>query len=114
MSASPPTQSEREPEDELWVDRYLMPAIREPTLLPLLLVFIGHIVAFLAPLLLFAIRDGSFGSQLGLLLIVFLTQGPVRFEFGRKRRPYPLSWILLATWVTSGLTAWACDHYKLL
>ena len=113
MSESPPSQSERESEGELWVDRYLMPAIREPSLMPLVLVFIGHFVAFLAPLLLFAIRDRSFPSQLGLLLLMFLSYGPVRFEFGRRRRPYPLSWILLATWVTSGLTAWACDHYKL-
>jgi hypothetical protein len=100
--------------DELWVDRYLLPAVREFTLFPLLLVVIGHVVAFIAPALLFALRDRSFGAMLALFAMGVLTVQCVRFEVARHGRPDILSGILLATWLASGAAAWACDHYHLL
>lgn len=100
--------------DELWIDRYLLPAIRESTLFPLLLVVIGHVVAFIAPALLFSLRDRSFGAMFALFAIGVLTVQCVRFEVGRHGRPDVLSAIIGATWVASGAAAWACDHYHLL
>ena len=73
--------------DELWVDRYLLPAVREFTLFPLLLVVIGHVVAFIAPALLFALRDRSFGAMLALFAMGVLTVQCVRFEVARHGRP---------------------------
>lgn len=99
---------------ELWIDRYVYPAVRESTLFPLLLVVIGHVVAFIAPALLFAVRDRSFASMIALFGITVLSVQCVRFEVARSGRPDVLSWILLATWLVSGATAWACDHYQLL
>ena len=72
---------------ELWIDRYLLPAIREFTLLPLLLVVIGVVVAFVAPALVFGVRDRSFGSMVSLAVIAFLTVQCIRFEVGRHGRP---------------------------
>lgn len=100
--------------EELWIDRYLLPALRESTLFPLLLVVIGHVVAFIAPALLFAVRDRSFGSMAALFAISVLTVQCIRFEVGRHGRLGVLSAILLSTWAVSGAAAWACDHYQLL
>ena len=58
---------------ELWIDRYLLPAIREFTLLPLLLVVMGVVVAFIAPALVFGVRDRSIGSMVSLAVIAFFT-----------------------------------------
>jgi hypothetical protein len=52
MPSSDESGSEREPTGELWVDRWILPAVRESTLFPLLLVVVGHVVAFIAPALL--------------------------------------------------------------
>ena len=41
MSRSGEPGDEREPHGELWVDRWILPALRELTLLPLLLVVVG-------------------------------------------------------------------------
>ena len=113
MLSSDEPGSEREPKGELWVDRWILPAVRESTLFPLLLVVIGHAVAFVAPALLFAVRDRQIGARLALLALAVLTFGCVRFEFRRHRRPDLLSAILLATWLASGVAAWACDRYGL-
>jgi hypothetical protein len=106
--------SNQAPADELWIDRYLLPAIRESTLFPLLLVVIGHVVAFIAPALLFAVRDRSFGAMLALVVIAFFTVQCIRFEVRRHGRPDVLSAIFVGTWLASAATAWACDHYHLL
>ena len=119
MSGSPNAEFDSDSRDEsangeLWIDRYLLPAIREFTLFPLLLVVIGHAVAFITPALLFAVRDRSFFSMVALFAIGALTVGCIRFEGGRHGRPDVLSAIVLATWLASGAAAWACDHYQLL
>lgn len=113
MASSDEPGSDREPKGELWVDRWILPAVRESTLFPLLLVVIGHVVAFVAPALLFAVRDRQIGARLAVLALAVLTFGCVRFEFRRHRRPDLLSAILLATWLASGAAAWACDRYGL-
>jgi hypothetical protein len=113
MPCSDETGSDREPKGELWVDRWILPAVRESTLFPLLLVVIGHVAAFVAPALLFAVRDRQLGAQVGVLALIVLTSGCVRFEIRRHRRPDLLSLILLATWLLSGAAAWACDRYGL-
>lgn len=99
--------------EELWIDRYLLPALREPTLFTMLLVFMCHVVAFMAPALLFAVRDQSFGSMLALFAIGVLTVQCIRFEVGRHGRLGVLSAILLSTWLASGVAAWVCDHLQL-
>ncbi len=113
MPSADDAGSEREPQGELWVDRWILPAVRESTLFPLLLVVIGHVVAFVAPALLFAVRDRHIGARMALLVLVVLTFGCVRIEIRRHRRPDLLSAILLATRLASGAAAWACNRYGL-
>ena len=99
---------------ELWVDRYIISALREPTLGPLVLVVIGVVVAFIAPALLFAIRAGRVYSIMALLILGFGSFAIVRFDIGRHRRPAIFSKVIFATWLASCAGAWACDHWGLL
>ena len=104
---------EREPHGELWVDRWILPALRELTLLPLVLVVVGHVVAFAAPMLIFALRDGRIGAQMAVFGLVGLTFGCVRFEVRRHGRPGLLSAWIGATWLAAIAAAWACSRYSL-
>jgi len=94
MSNSGRPRNEREPRGELWVDRWILPALRELTLLPLVLVVAGHVVAFAAPTLIFALRDRRIGAQMAVFGLIALTFGCVRFEVRRHGRP-----ALLSAWI---------------
>jgi hypothetical protein len=113
MSSSGEASDEREPRGELWVDRWILPALRELTLLPLVLVVAGHFVAFVAPMLIFAVRDRRLGAQMAVLGLMVLTFGCVRFEFRRHGRPGLLSAWIGGTWVAAIAAAWACSRYAL-
>ena len=88
-----------------WVDRAVLPFVFEPTLWPVLLVVIGHAVAFVTPALLWALRDGRPAAQAALLLLGLLTVRTLRFELGRQRRPGALTGIWGAIWLLSGALA---------
>jgi len=113
MSRSDEPGDEREPHGELWVDRWILPALRELTLLPIVLVVVGHLVAFVAPVLIFALRDRSLGVQLAVLGLFALTFECVRFECRRHGRPDLLSAWTGATWLAAIAAAWACNRYAL-
>jgi hypothetical protein len=106
-------ESDREPQGELWVDRWILPALRDPSLLPLVLVMAGHLVAFVTPVLIFASRDRQIGAQMAALGLIVLTYGCVRFEFRRNGRPGLLSGWIVGTWVAAIAAAWACNRYAL-
>jgi hypothetical protein len=89
-----------------WVDRWLLPFVREPTLWPVLLVVIGHAMAIIAPLLLLAVRDRSVPASVALLGLVAVSGVTVRFDLRRSGRPAALSWVVLVTWLGSGAVAW--------
>lgn len=105
---------EREPQGELWIDRWILTAVRDLALLPVLLVVIGHVVAFTAPAIVFAVRDRSYGAQLAVCGLLLLTFACFRFEFRRHSRPDVLSGIVVGSWITSAGVAWVCNHYGLL
>ncbi len=113
MSSFSEPGDEREPHGELWVDRWILPALRESTLLPLVLVMIGHMVAFVAPTLVFALRDGEIGARMAVLGLIALTFPCVRFEVRRHGRPGLLSAWIGATWLAVIAAAWACSRYSL-
>lgn len=104
--------NEREPHGELWIDRWILPAMRELTLLPLVLVVVGHLVAFMTPMLIFALRDRNIGAQLAVLGLFALSFECARFEFRRYGRPALLSGWIGATWLASIAAAWACNRYS--
>lgn len=91
---------------DTWVDRYLLIFLRESTLWPILLVIVGHVVAFMVPVLLLSIRERRISAIACLLLLGFFTVNIVRFDVGREGRPAALSILALATWALSGCVAW--------
>ena len=113
MSDADEPGNEREPHGELWVDRWILPALRESMLLPIVLVIVGHIVAFTAPMLIFALRDRRIGAQMAVIDLAVLTFGCVRFEVRRHGRPGLLSAWIGATWLAAIAAAWACNRYSL-
>lgn len=114
MSDSQEKPEEPLPRGDLWVDRFIYPALRESTLLPLWLVVIGHVVAFVAPALVFGLRDGSFAARIALLGLLFGTVECTRFEWKRRGRPDLISAMVYASWLLGGAAAWAADRYHLL
>ena len=103
----------REPQGELWVDRWILPALRDTALLPIVLVVAGHLVAFVAPMLIFALRDRKIGAQMAVLGLMVLTYGCVRFEIRRHGRPGLLSGWIGGTWIAALAAGWVCNHYSL-
>jgi hypothetical protein len=113
MAGSDEPNDAREPQGELWVDRWILPALRDTSLLAIVLVVAGHFVAFTAPMLIFAVRDQRIGAQLAVLGLIVLTFGCVRFEIRRNGRPGLLSGWIGGTWLAALAVAWTCNHYTL-
>jgi hypothetical protein len=114
MSSPDQPSEEREPRGELWVDRWILPALRELTLLPIVLVVVGHLVAVVTPALIGALRDHKIAAQMAVIGLLVLTFGCVRFEVRRHGRPDLISAWIGATWLTSIAAAWACNRYSIL
>jgi hypothetical protein len=88
--------------------------LRESTLWPLWLVLIGHAVAFLAPVLVFAVRDRGLPAMAALAILLVATGGRVRSDLVERRRIGLLTRILLATWLVAGAAAWAAGRWGVL
>jgi hypothetical protein len=95
------------------VDRWLLVFVREPTLWPVLLVVIGHAGALVAPLMLWAFRDGQRGSAWTLALLTVASVAGITWEL-RDRGLGALTGLLLSTWALSVAAAVAANHYHLL
>ena len=106
-------QASESPAPELWIDRHLLPAIRDPALLPVVLVVVGHVVAFVTPALLYAMRERSIPSMLAIAAMAVLSAEVVRFEV-RNRRKLTLSRIVVGTWLAAVAAAFAANHYQIL
>jgi hypothetical protein len=108
MSSASPSPEEPEPRD--WVDRFILPFVREPTLWPVLIVLVAHVVAFLGPAMIFAVRDGGRGSMAVLALLAALSALVVRFEWRREGRPSALTALTVTTWAASIAFAYLAHH----
>lgn len=103
---------ETDPEaDPTPFERWVLPYIEDSTLWPVLIVVLGHLVAFVAPVILMAVRDRWFpaiGALTGLLLLTtFATIEEVR---GRGR-PGAQTAILAVAWTLCAGGAFVADHY---
>ena len=95
------------------VDRWLLVFVRESTLWPVLLVLVGHAVALVAPLLLWAGRDGESGPAWTLGLLALPCAYGIAWEL-KSRGPGALTGLILSTWGLSVAAAIAADRYGLL
>jgi hypothetical protein len=97
-------------EETSFIEQRLLPVLGETTLLPLWLVVAGHIIAFVVPTLLLALRDRRFAAQAALLLLVFLSGSAIRAEIRQRGRMGLVSGLVLALWIASVGAAIAADH----
>ncbi|MFQ5698135.1 MAG: hypothetical protein ACE5IL_07605 [Myxococcota bacterium] len=115
MPAVPRGFPRSSPSPELpWLERWLLPYMRESLLWPVLAAIVGHIVAVVAPALLYALRDHSPLGALALALLLALSVGGAHEEVRQCGRPGALGGVILVTWILSGAVALAADHYGLL
>ena len=89
-----------------WIDRWILYWVRESTLWPILLVLIGHAVAFVGPLMIWSVREGDVGSGVTLVALAVGTVLLMRVEIRARKRPGALAGLLLSTWALTGLCAW--------
>ncbi len=104
--ADEPTPATEDAPAQDAIDRWVMPYVRDSSLWPVLLVVMAHVVAFIAPVALFAIRDRHVPAMIALAGTAYLTFGVVRYDISRSRRPAALSLIMLIIWATSFAAAY--------
>jgi hypothetical protein len=106
---SPPSSSNDEPAESL-ADRWIAPFVTEPLLWPVAAVILAHAIAFLAPVLLLALRDRRTAPIGALTGIVLLTGAAVRSELERKRKPGVVCALLATIWVFAVIAAYAAHR----
>lgn len=96
-----------EPDDTQlpFAERWIAPFVREPLLWPVTAVILAHAVAFLAPVLLLALRDRRVGALGALTGIAVLSGAALRAELARLHRPGVVCGLLAATWSLAALAA---------
>ena len=109
--ATPPPPRSDDPEQHLpFAERWIAPFVREPLLWPVAFVIIAHAVAFLAPVLLLALRDRRISALGALTGILVLSGAAVRAEVTRQRRAGMVCALLAVTWACAVLAAIAADR----
>ncbi len=93
------------------IERTVLVFVRDPLLRPVLFVLVAHVVAFVAPAILFAVRDRTGLGMASLFLLLLGSAAGVRHEVGERGGPGALTWLLLAVWVLAAIVAWTADHY---
>jgi len=88
--------------------------LRESTLWPLWIVLMGHAVAFLAPVFVFALRDRGIPSLAALAILLVGTGARVRGDLTARGGVGLLTRILLATWVVAAAVAWGGARWGVL
>jgi len=93
-----------------WSDRWILPFVREPTLWPVGLVLVAHVVVFLAPLLLLAVRDGRSSAAATLAATALASAWAAGREWRRRGRPGAFGALLGGLWLLSGAGAVLAHH----
>lgn len=88
-----------------WVDRFVLVFVRESMLWPVLIVIIGHAVVFVAPVMLFAVRERRPAALIVFAGLCWGTLSLLRFDKRRSGKLSQLSALAGATWVLALLTA---------
>lgn len=87
------------------VDRFVLIFLRESTLWPILIVIVGHIVVFIAPVLLLATRDRRPSAMAMTVVLGWLSFSLVRFDRKRSGKLAQLSALALVVWMLAIATA---------
>jgi hypothetical protein len=105
------------PPDTAWppfLAEWVLPYLREPALMPVLLALLGHVVVVLAPLMLAVWRVHSVEAALLLLLVAGGSVFPLRWECLDEGRPGGVSATVVLTWLASVAAAYFGDRTGVL
>ena len=88
----------------------MLPYVRNPSLWPVLVALLGHVVIVLTPLMLAVWRVGSGLAGLGLVLLAGLTVAACGMEARALRRPGAVALSLGLTWAAAVALAWVAEE----
>jgi hypothetical protein len=103
-------ESERSPSLESFMMHYL----EDSMLWPIVIVVIGHAVALASFALLLAVRERRPSAMMATALLLYMSFLGIRWEYRRHGNLKAITWLLLVTWLLSGLTAYLGHTYKFL
>jgi hypothetical protein len=107
----PPTQVGGWPP---FVEQWLLPYLREPSLWPVALAVLGHVVVVLVPLMLAVARVGSTGAGVALAGMGLASLAPMRWEWVSERGFGRATVTIVLVWCSSAAVAWAAGRSGLL
>jgi len=104
-----------DPEENLsFADRWVLPYVYDQALWPILVVVIAHAIVFIAPLMLYSVRDRHLLAIGVLAWLLFLSVQVVRDELKRIGHFGTLGWLLVATWGFSVVTAYYGGRWDII
>ena len=86
---------------------WVMPFLEDPALGPVLIVIVIHVVAFLAPVILFAVVDRSIPAMAANVWLFYLSYKLLRADIAHHGSLGKISWLLMSTWLLSFIAAYA-------
>jgi hypothetical protein len=96
------------------VDLWIMPYIRDVSLWPVLVVLIVHVVAFVTPVLLYAIREQRTGPIVCVGIVVLLSLRGIYWEMQARKTFGAISWLIVVSWVSSFVAAYFANLHDFL
>ncbi|MFT5441824.1 MAG: hypothetical protein ACI8W3_000866 [Myxococcota bacterium] len=102
-----------ETDDPSGVDLWIMPYITDVSLWPVLVVIVVHVVAFVAPVILYAARGRS-GPIVATVIVVLLTFRGFYWERQTRNKFGAISWLIVTTWIASVIAAYLGGRYDFL
>ena len=105
---------EDESEPSPSVESFMMHYLEESMLWPIVIVVIGHAVALASFTLLLAVRERRLSAMAATGLLLYASFLGVRWEYRRHGNLKAITWLLVITWLLSGLTAYLGHSYKIL
>ncbi len=100
-------------ESQNWFDRWIRPYVEESTLWPVLIVVLAHLAAFVAPVVLFALRDRRVPSMAALAVLLVASGSAIGVDLA-KRRVGLITGLVLAAWAMTGLFAYFAGRWHLI
>ena len=94
-------------------DSWIRPYVVESTLWPVLIVMLASLAAFVAPVVLFALRDRHIPAMAALTVLLVASGRAIGVDVA-KRRVGLITGLVLAAWAMTGLFAYFAGRWHLI
>lgn len=91
-----------------WVETWVLPFVQESGLWPVLVALLGHVLVFIAPLLL-GLWRGHTGASLPLTVMILVSFWICKTEHEATGRLGRVTAVVFGSWFASFVLAWAAD-----